>query len=323
MNNWDIYAKGKMFMSRNPLVARQFFEDSYNFEPTRYKSLLKLLSLDLKEGNFKDARRLINLHKDDYQNALRFNVFRGYLEHDELNFLREEKILCANIRETNLEASVNNLADIDLQFERFDRAFYRYYSLIDSNEYSVKSVFKIAALRIIEGNYEGADDALGLLDVDELSNVELRMYRDFKKYLRYFKGKLRVRNVSNPKKKYKLYRLVENGNDTLLRHLEKHKHQRPYHHDGCFIKEINFYELIGEATEIIKTTKPVHGLTGDKYIVDTRRRIGMLDKEEMTGLCIVTILGTKIIVTMYPVLLSEEFNIESYNNHILKPKNRY
>lgn len=317
-NNWELYAKGKKYNKR-PQIARKFFEESYGFSSTRYKSLLQLISLDLKEGNFAHARMLINSHQEEYGNENRFNVFKSYVEHDEYNFGRERNIILQNLCENNYEFTNEKLADISVQFGRTDEAFRAYCELLENPKWFTKGIFKMTQLEILGGDYKAAYNFLSLLDFNELNFHQQCIYKDFLKYINFLKGKLKRKHINHLANNYKYSRLLEKGEDSLIKHVEKHKTRRPDHNDGCLLRDINIPDLVAEAKEIIGVINPVYNLSSDKYYINMGRTIGTLLEAEMNGLCVVTFPGSNIIITMYPVILSEDFNKEGYN-HVLLPR---
>lgn len=307
MSGYDFYVKGKRNLHR-PLIARKYFEISYSFANMRYKSLLKLIMLDINESNYKSARKLINTGLNDYQNYVELYIFRSFLEFDEYNFNKCRSLIFGNMNEDNYINILLKSIDIDIQLRDFSQAEKKILDLMNNDNTYLMAVFRLVSLKILEGDYEVAMFLLKSIEVKKLSKSDLYLYRDFMAYLKYLKGELEHSNV----KLYKHLRLLEEGNNSLYDHLKKHKKARHDHNDGCFLSDINFKNLVSKAESYLERVRPIHHLATDKYRFRMDRTIGKLGDVKMRDLCVVTHINTKKIIAMYPIILSEGFDSEGY-----------
>lgn len=320
MNFHDFYANGKKNLGR-PAIARAMFQEAYKFPSTRYKSLLQLISLDIKSDNLRHARKLINKHLDEYGNCYRFNITRSFLEHEEYNFRKQQSIIYNNMDENNYISSLYSLADVDLQLGNYEDAFYKYYELFDLDENNTKAIFGMIEAKMLEENYDEAQEILTMLDFKQLSNKDINTYRDFRTFLKYYRGKLKIKNITNQEKRYKYMRLFEDDNVSLYKHLEKHKNSRIDHNDGCFLYDLDLVALVNEVDFILAGERPIRYMGNDKYRLNMGRTIGLLGDQKMHDLCVVTVINTKKIITMYPIILSRNFDSEGFGK-ILLPQNK-
>lgn len=95
-----------------------------------------------------------------------------------------------------------------------------------------------------------------------------------------------------------------------MSHIKKHKNQSEKATNGCFFKYTDIRELLLDAREKIENMNGNHFEVLDMYRFKLDTPIGYKGELITSDLCVVTIIGTKDIITMYPVTLSDEFDKE-------------
>lgn len=117
-------------------------------------------------------------------------------------------------------------------------------------------------------------------------------------------------NNFNQVNEYALYRLFDRSDKTLLRHIDRHKNQSEKSGNGCFFEHTDTRKLLHDARDIIQNMNANHFEVSDMYRFRLDTPIGFKGNETTSDLCVVTLIGTKDIITMYPVSLSDEFDKE-------------
>lgn len=108
-------------------------------------------------------------------------------------------------------------------------------------------------------------------------------------------------------------RLLDKSDAPLLKHLSKHFDQTQKDNNGCFLESLDLKKLLQDAREKITTINGNHFEITDMYRFRLDEPIGFKHNELTNDLCVVTMIGTQDIVTMYPVLLSSEFDREGFS----------
>ncbi len=180
-----------------------------------------------------------------------------------------------------------------------------------NREFYTQSTIGLVCLNILEQNYKDAYKYLKSINFKLLTPKLLHHYKILEMYLLKNLGKLRQSDNSfNPVKDYMIYRLFDDSEDLLLSHISKHMNQREKSTNGCFFKYIDLKKLLIDAREKIENMNSNHFEVSDMYRFRLDTPIGFKGDKETCDLCVVTMIGTKDILTMYPVLLSDEFDRE-------------
>ena len=208
-----------------------------------------------------------------------------------------------------------SLAKLYIQTGDYDIAESMLETLEFDNNSIVQSIISMINLCILKQDFDRAYKLLISIDKSKLSPKQVEHYRVTNIYLLYLLGKLKKENL-NPKwsNNYTLYRFLDSSDESLVKHIGRHKAQRLKYSKGCFFEDTDIVSLIAESTTKIATINANHFETSDMYRFHLDKPIGFMGDCVTNDLCVVTLLGTKDIITMYPVLLSDEFDIEG-NSH--------
>ena len=132
-----------------------------------------------------------------------------------------------------------------------------------NNKFNTQSTFGLVGLSILEQDYETAFSLLKTIDERRLTPKLLQHYRILNTYLLSKLGRLKnVPNNFDPVRDYMIYRLFDNSEETLLRHISKHMNQKERNNNGCFFKYIVHnnicYILISHIRHMISITIYFH-----------------------------------------------------------------
>lgn len=307
----DAYFKGIEFWNNNDYRnARYYFEMAYKYNgELNDLSLSKLIQIDLREGKYAKVR---NLLKNNQSDIIEFKQVYGLLENIENNFEKsktyysqcmidpdmQNKSLLA-IAKLYIQTGDNEVAKKMLETLQLNRKFY------------IQSTIGLVCLNILEENYRDAYRYLKSINFDCLTPKLLQHYQILEMYLLRNLGKLKKSdNNFDSVKDYMIYRLFDDSEDLLLKHISKHMNQRDKDTNGCFFKYTDLKKLLIDAREKIENMNSNHFEVSDMYRFRLDTPIGFKGEEETRDLCVVTMIGTKDILTMYPVLLSDEFDKE-------------
>ena len=93
--------------------------------------------------------------------------------------------------------------------------------------------------------------------------------------------------------------------------------------ENHFLKSIDIRSLLSSVRDKIEPLNGNHYYTSDLYKIKYDYPVGYSYGDLTNCLCAVTLLGEKGIVTMYPITLSDEFDIEKLStSKLLKLKRR-
>ena len=307
----DAYFNGIEFWNNNDYIkARYYFEMAYKYNgELKDLSLSKLIQMDLREGKYAKARNLLRNNQSD---IIEFKQVYGLLENIENNFEKSKTYYGQCMIDPDMQ-NISLLAIAKLYIQTGDNEVARKMleTLQLNGNFFVQSTINLVCLNILEGNYRDAYRYLKSINSDHLTPKLMQHYQILEMYLLRNLGKLKKSdNNFDPVKNYMLYRLFDNSEDLLLKHISKHMNQRDKDTNGCFFKYTNLKKLLIDAREKIENMNSNHFEFSDMYRFRLDTPIGFKGEEETRDLCVVTMIGTKDILTMYPVLLSDEFDKE-------------
>lgn len=290
--------------------ARKWFEIFYNDPEFKDDSLSKLIQIDLREGKYSKVRKLLEENIDNQ--SIQIKQVYGLLENIENNFESSKRYYSECMIDPEMQ-NKSLLAIAKLYIQTGDNEVARkMFETLQLNKYfKVQSTIGLICLSILEQNYKDAEKLLKCIDERELTPKLYQHYRILNMYIKYFLGNLKNSdNHFDPVKDYMIYRLFDNSEETLLKHIKKHLNQKDKENNGCFFKYTDLRKLIYDAKEKIENMNSNHFEVSDMYRFRLDTPIGFKGDEITNDLCVVTMIGTKDILTMYPVLLSDEFDKE-------------
>ena len=311
LNEKDAYFKGIEFWNNNDYrYARYYFEMAYKYNgELNDLSLSKLIQIDLREGKYAKVR---NLLKNNQSDIIEFKQVYGLLENIENNFEKSKTYYSQCMIDPDMQnKSLLAIAKLYIQTGDNEVARKMLETLQLNRKFYIRSTIGLVCLNILEENYRDAYRYLKSINPDRLTPKLLQHYQILEMYLLRNLGKLKKSdNNFDPIKNYMIYRLFDDSEDLLLKHISKHMNQRDKDTNGCFFKYTDLKKLLIDAREKIENMNSNHFEVSDMYRFRLDTPIGFKGEEETRDLCVVTMIGTKDILTMYPVLLSDEFDKE-------------
>lgn len=306
----DSYFNGMNCWRNNDYInARKYFEISYNDSEFRDGSLSKLLQIDLREGKYAKVRKLLEENVDSQ--TVQIKQVYGLLENIENNFEASKRYYSECMIDPEMQnRALLSIAKLYIQTGDNEVARKMFETLQLNQYFKTQSTIGLICLNILEQNYKDAESLLRGINGRGLTPKLCQHYRILDLYVQYFQGKLNATNHFDPVKDYMLYRLFDHSEETLLNHIQKHMNQRDRQSNGCFFKNIDLQKLLFYAREKIENMNSNHFEVSDMYRFRLDTPIGFKGDEITSDLCVVTMIGTKDILTMYPVLLSDEFDKE-------------
>lgn len=305
INSTEAYLNGINCWNNNDYIkARYWFEMSYSNQEFRDQSLFKLLQIGLREGKYAIVRKLLEENKDNP--LIELKQMYGLLENIENNFETSKKYYSQCMVDPNMQnKSLLALSKLYIQTGDNEVARKMLETLKLNKDFNIQAIYGLICLNILEQDYEYAYKLLKTIDKGKLTPKLLSHYYSLNRHLLYYMGKLNTNDHS-----YTANRFFDNSEETLLKHLHQHLNQVDKDSDGCFFKYTDLRKLLYDARDIINGLNSNHFELSDMYRFRLDAPIGFKGNVVTSDLCVVTTIGTKDIITMYPVLLSEQFDKE-------------
>lgn len=301
----EAFSRGLSMIHKDNEKARLYFQNSMDDPNFSEQSIQKIVHLDFLEGNYAHARSL--LQQRDLTPGLAYT--RASLENIEYNFDASKRYYQKSILDPDFQyKSLLSMAKLNVQIGEYKMAFHMLQTLLANPDYFASSTFRMISLYSLLGDYEKAFHYLETLDCSNFSSNLLKNYYFTKSYLNHMLGK--EMEISS----YMQRRILDDSDELLIRHVQKHKRMSNRYTTGCFIPEIDFSKLLSEVRDKMKMVNPNHFEMSDFYCFQMDHVIGYKGDIETKDIALSTILGTDRIITMYPVLLSNEFDSEGYSH---------
>lgn len=311
IDSGQAFFNGQEYWKKNNYInARYWFEKSYQDDNFRVESLFKLIQIEIKEGKYAKARQILNDNKNISSPLLKQAY--GLLENVENNFEQSKKYYSSCMTDPKMQhKSLQALAKLYIQTGDYAVAEKMYETLLVNNNFTIQSKIGLICLHILEHDFIYAQKLLYEIDTTKLTPKLMQHYKILDAYIKYFLGQLKISdNRYDHLRDYMIYRLFDHSEDTLLKHIEKHKNQSEKATNGCFFRYINTRELLLDVRDRIKDMNGNHFELSDMYRFRLDTPIGYKGDLVTSDICVVTMIGTKDIITMYPVSLSDEFDKE-------------
>ncbi len=290
--------------------ARYWYEIAMQQEEYREKSILKLIQVEIKEGKYAKARQMLNDNKD--LNSVALKQVYGLLENIENNFKASRRYYSECMIDSSMQyKSLLALAKLHIQTGDNQIARKMFETLQLNINFNILSTLGLICLEIFEENYDDAYRLLQTLNPNSLTPKICQHYRIIDSFLKSKLGILRKFESSiDPNKNYMLYRLYDNSDKVLLSHVGRHLNQDIRQSYGCFFKYIDLKKLLIDVRDKIFDMNANHFEISDMYRFKLDTPIGFKGDDITSDICVVTMIGTKDIITIYPIKLSEQFDIE-------------
>ena len=299
----------KCYDSGDYVNARKWFNICINNPKYRDISLLKLIKIEIKEGKYKVARQM--LESAPINNILVTNLY-GLLETIEYNHNTSLKYYGKCMNEPSMQyKSLLAIAKIYIQLGDYSIARTMFETLRLTKEYYMRASVGLFACNILEQDYKSAIKLVEDINFEYLKGNAIKYYEKMFIIAKYFLRELNKRDAFNSQDNfYMISRLINKDDTLLLNHLEKHHCQNKKDLSGYFMEELDIKDILDDAKPKMDVKNPNHVEISNQYIITLDKPVGFIDGYVTNDICIVTIIGTKDIITMYPILLSNEFDRE-------------
>lgn len=267
-----------------------------------------LFQIYFKSGSFDKARSIINetTSNDPTQS---FNL--ATLEEYENNLTQALKhfTICLEYPEYH-NLALLNIAKIYSELGFYKESLETLNTLLNTELYLESKLEIIYLLTRLE-EYEKAYNLAKDINPDALNKIMKKDYNELINILKYRLNVLKLSELNH--EDYKAYLLMTSDNETLLNHIQKHQKQNERFTKGCFFKDLNLKDLLFQVQEKLESLNPIYVNKTDFYRLSLPKSIGFKGNDKTKDITIITILGTKQIITMYPVKFSKNFDSEKQN----------
>jgi hypothetical protein len=304
----------KCWKSKDLIGARKWFQISLKDDNYKYSSLCRLVKIDFIEGNYGHARQLLDASKS-FSDDTEISFLYGLLENIENNFELSKKHYGECMSNTDFQfKSLLAISKLYIQMGDYKIAQKMLETLAFNSDFSVQPTFGLISICILKHDFYQAQYYLRSLDFNKLTHKFQKHYIETDIFIKYFLGQLRSADYTFGDN-YMLDRLFSHDDKVLIGHIKRHCNQNIRYSKGCFFENLDIRDLIYSARDIIEGINGNHFEMSDMYRFRLDRPIGYKGDDVTSDLCVVTMLGTKDIVTMYPVVLSDQFDKEGFSKN--------
>lgn len=238
------------------------------------------------------------------------NYVRGTFEISEFNYNDGLTYLRRSLKDPKSKDMASlELAKLDVKMGEMERAKKWLTILSQSKDRYIRqdAIFSDINATMLLQDYEEALKMFEQVDQHYLNGKYKEYYRNLYARILWRLGKLKKSSIDSP---YLYEVLVKKSDKALLEHIEKHV-GLPKDLMYCyFIQNLNLKKLLNDVRESIQDMNGNYYSNSEKYIVHTEDPIGRLGLVPIHDICVVTVLGTKEIITMYPTVISDQYDKE-------------
>lgn len=284
------------YNNKNYEVARYWYKIAIQDPKYVSKSIEMLFFINVKEGRYDEARNLLNSNYFIDTDTVIKHL--GFLENMEYNFIKSR-----DYYEEYAKYTIDLAADIGIarsyyQLGEYERAL-EILKSIKRRNFDKVALYEVCLLFYV-GKYSEALKKLNKVNISKLETRDKKTYRDILTLLKYKLGLLRDSDITI----YTYRRLLDSSQNLLISHIKNH-----------FEKDMDFEgqdmeEFIKMIQDKIESMNAVHYGAADNYNFKISESLGIKSKDNKNGIKVVTHLGSKDIVTIYPIVLSDEFDKE-------------
>lgn len=276
-------------------------------EDPNYRSLSVdyLVSLYIKMGDSLHAREVLTKYAEE-GNMLSW----AKLERTENNY-QSSKEYYQKINDSSEFPIDLNLARLEFQLGDYKKGREILETLTQDKRYIIQGLFEQCFSYMQEHNYEKGYEIFKLIRARGLKPDQAMNYEQMRFYFSYFLGKMSDQDIQeNLNRDYWIFRLLWDSDPALLKHISHHKEGNKNARVSYFANSLDLRILLGEVRERISELNPMSHNLVDYYKFRMDKPIGYENGQLTNDISVQTILGTDKIISMYPVLLSDEFDRE-------------
>lgn len=307
MNGETAFSYGQKYENTDIRTSKLWYLQAVNDREYREKALLKLLEINIRYNNFKTAREIIPLIKD-FNSQFYLNL--GVLEGKENNYSTAMDYFSRSMCDPDDQIiSLIYIANMYVEFGEYETAR-RIYETINS----VLSFLGQLNIDLVTKDFK---HGLKLCENNPHTFIRKshKMYFEaFYTTFMYYIG--RDSEIKENYNAYTLNRLKSTFNDnTLIKHISKHKSDEGIS-ESVFFSDLNLEKLVRDVEKIIKPLNPQFDNGVLKYNLRLDYEVGTFSDEVTRDVCVVTTIDPSKILTIYPKMLSNEFDREKLQKSV-------
>lgn len=293
------------YKSKDYEKALYYLEKVKNDKILSSKAIGIIFQIYFRHGLFNKAR--------DVLNNTNFYYYMGLLEEYEGNLNEAYKYFNLALQskegyKETLLALARVYAELGFNKEALDIL-----NKLTETDVAIRAQFEKICLLTRTFQYQKAYQILEEINTQRLTSNTRKDYKDLIVLLKYRLNLLNKEKFS-PQTEYPAYLLVTKDDDVLLKHINLHTRQSDRYTYGCFFSNIDLNNLLNDVKEKIDSLNPIYCNKTDFYRFSFDRSIGFKGSDKTKDVTVITLLGTKQIITMYPVMFSPRFDTEKLNH---------
>lgn len=317
MKNAKIYQD---FLKSKEFIKQKNIEEAYirlkklmKKDSENYAIRLEFAKVLIDMNNLSRARRILESLIDS-KNKNYAILELGKLSVIEGDFYKAREYFESLLNTTNITYGLLELGKLEILEGNYIQAqtcFYKILS-IKNDENKSCAIQEILNLNIKLGHYEEA-----LVYLEKLINTDKSLdIREVEKYKFYLEYNLKEINNKRKINGYFNNQLVEYSEVKAINYIGFNSNENKNVIHNIFNNDVEIKSLFNRMKDEIKQLEPVNFGIYDKYTIELENVIGSVRNIDTNLLCIVTICGTKNIISMFPVLNKNRLN----NKKIIKSK---
>lgn len=269
-------------------------------------ALLEKIQICIDNKNLYEAKKIYEKIKNKLEKSPRsLHILSNY--HYETNDYLNAKKVCMKLIKlnSNYEGFVLlRLGMIELREKNYIKAKEYFKQNIEKHgNYYIESIIHYACIEIVNGNYLEALNILELIGTEKIKNS---IWMELERIKLTLDVKLNRQTVFKNYTGYAFNQIINYNNDNALEHIKRHTVKGSSKYKSIFNDNINIEQLFNSIqNELTEDNLYDVGIVM-KYKI-FYKNIGYIDETPLDYLIVVTNLGTKDIITMYP---SDEFGFE-------------
>ena len=277
----------------------------------RNHAIEELIKMDLIEGKTRDARIL--LENNYYRNEDGLSNLYGLLELNENNYKTALSYFrkCLSLPDFRDKSRIY-IGQTLVNLGEYGLAEKVFASLKNRQNIKIDLLLQLIYLAILKGDYEKADYYLKQAPRTNLEERIGKIFLNLESQLDVWLG--RVTTSSNKMRIYSFKRLLTPlDEEVLIRHIKRHADESRLNTLGCFFQDLDYEKLLRDVKERMANLNPTYFKGSEVYRMHLDYFVGLKNKDCPTkDVAVLTALNSEIIFSIYPIMLSDDFDKESY-----------
>lgn len=308
------YEKGiEAYTNKDYLGTINYLEKAMNDPKYKKLAIPRIVKMEFMKSNYKHARELLETYRE-----YSFFGLHAQLEQIEQNYQASIEYYQQSLQDPNWQIpNLLGLARVYVQTGDNDIARKILETLKRNEKIFYGAMVELIYLDLLEKDYQQAYDKINLFDYNKLSKDQLYIIQEL---IQIILNKTETSQPTNGirffKNSYMMNRLQSDDNRVLIDHIQKHTNQSEKDTNGCFFKYTDLKMLLEEIKSVIDELNPNYSVINSVYRFRLNDPIGFKKGQITNDICVITVLGTQRIITMYPITLSDQFDQEGMSKNL-------